>query len=166
MAAPEVEPYLARMEEAVADGYADLTLSMGGSDESSTARLWQGQVLVDWERDEVAGGCLLRPPLVRKLLALHAAVAAQPDGLGVTAAPRVVAALSPRHAGLALQLGEPPELRLVLRFDGPMGAYRGGEETYLVRSGGRVATVLLRLTARVRPRPTPGASERTPRERS
>ena len=39
---------------------------------STAARLWRSQVLVDWEPDPQAGGCLLRPDLLRRLVALHA----------------------------------------------------------------------------------------------
>lgn len=112
---------------------------------------------MDWERDDVAGGCLLRPALIRRLLALHATVERPtPDLVRVRAAARIVSALSPRHARLLERLGQPAELQLRLRF--AHGVYTGGEEAYRV---GRA--VLLRLTARVWP---PQALAQTPPARS
>jgi hypothetical protein len=145
------------MERALEDGQADLTTRLGAHRERTRARLWQGQVLVDWEADEVAGGCLLRPGLVRRLLALHATLAAgSRQSIVLRADGRVVSALSPRHARLAERLGQAPDVRLHLRFDGPNGIYTGGEETY--RVGG---AVLLRVTAEVRPRP-PASAQTSP----
>jgi hypothetical protein len=145
------------MERALDDGQADLTTRLGAHREHARARLWQGQVLVDWEADEVAGGCLLRPALVRRLLALHATLeAGSAHSIGLRADGRIVCALSPRHAQFAERLGPLPELRLRLRFEGPHGAYSGGEETY--RVGG---SVLLRVTAQVCPAP-PGSARTSP----
>jgi hypothetical protein len=108
-------------------------------------------VLVDWQRDAAAGGCLLRPALVRRLLALHAAAdTTHACEVRVRATGRMVTSLSPGHARLVARLEQPPELHLRLRFDGPGGAYLGGDETYQVGS-----SVLLRLTARIRSRAEP-----------
>ena len=149
----DIEVRLASVEAALADGDADLTTDLGGHQETTTARLWRGQVLVDWEPDPAAGGSLLRPQLLRRLLALRAQV--EDDGPGqrlqLIAPGRVVAGLSAEHADLVAKLGgaRRVELRTVLRFDGPL--YRGGRETYyLVERGQRVP--LLQLTADVRPR--------------
>jgi hypothetical protein len=145
------------MELPLADGEAQLRTSLGTHAELTTARLWRGEVLVDWEPDDSAGGCLLRPALVRRLLALHARVeGANSPEVRVRADRRLLAALSRRHAELADRLGPTAELRLRLCFDDPDGAYTGGEETYGVGSA-----VLLRLTARVRVSPLPPGSGRT-----
>jgi hypothetical protein len=153
------------MREPLADGYAELDTEIGGHRESAQARLWRGQVLVDWERDEAAGGCLVRPELVQRLLALNATARVEGTDVVVTAGPRVVASLSERHARLAAGVQPAPTLSLRLRFDGPDGAYTGGEERYEAPAGvsRRTArpTVVLRLRARVHagaPRP---ASPRT-----
>lgn len=157
---------LAGMEEALANGDADLTLEMGGFRDLTRARLWQGQVLVDWERDETAGGVLLRPSLVHRLVALGASVESSERSPNVVlrAGPRVVAALSPGHAALAGRLDGQAELRVTLRCTSD-GSYLGGEELYSVaapaaRAGSRVRSVatpvLFRLTAEVRQRLAPG----------
>jgi hypothetical protein len=123
--------------------------------------LWRGQVLVDWEPDETAGDCLLRPHLLRRLIALHADVdLAESDVVRLTANGRVVAALSAEHADLVRRLGGAPrvELRAALRFDADR--YAGGQETYyLVERGQRVP--LLRVNAQVRARPAGEALPRT-----
>jgi hypothetical protein len=144
----EVTAGLASVEAALGDGDANLSTDLGGHRETTTARLWRGQVLVDWEPDRTAGGCLLRPDLLRRLVALHAQVDAEAETLRITAPGRVVASLSPEHADLVARLGgvRRVELRAVLRFD--KDTYLGGQETYyLVERGQRIA--LLRLTAEV-----------------
>ena len=149
-----VEERLASVEAALADADADLSTDLGGHVERTTARLWRGQVLVDWEPDAHAGGCLLRPALLRRLIALHASIAEAADGLQLSAPGRVVAGLSAEHADLVARLGgaRRVELRAALRFAGDV--YRGGDETYfLVERGQRQP--LLRLSADVRPRSGP-----------
>jgi hypothetical protein len=114
-------------------------------------------VLVDWERDEAAGGCLLRPQLVRRLLLLKARAEwhAPSRELRLRATSRLVLALSPAHAQLVSRLGDLPELRVVLRFAGGSGDYLGGEEQYRVALPvRREGPVLLRLVVRVRPHST------------
>jgi hypothetical protein len=155
----DVEACLASVDAALDDADADLSTDLGDHHELTTARLWHSQVLVDWEPDEQAGDCLLRPALLRRLIALHALVDQDVNGLRISAPGRIVAALSPGHAGLVARLGGARriELHATLRF-GAEG-YRGGYETYyLVERGKRVA--LLRLTADVRPRRAREASPR------
>lgn len=158
--------WLERMLAAVADGDARLSTRLGGHHEQTTARLWRGQVLVDWEPDPTAGGCLVRPDRLRRLAALHAAVTATDSELRMRASGRIVQALSPEHGELVAHLGGPArvELRLALRRS-PHG-YRG-TETYVLLETGR-ATPLLELTADVRPRPAaapPGSPRKTPATR-
>src|SRR5215831_14135415 len=62
---------LAAIEAALQDGDARLSTTLGGRQELTVARLWRGQVLVDWEPDPRAGDCLLRMDLLRRLLDLH-----------------------------------------------------------------------------------------------
>jgi hypothetical protein len=157
----DVEVYLARVEATLADADADLITDLGGHHEVTSARLWRGQVLVDWEPDPQAGGCLLRPALLRRLIALHADVEYAADVLRIRALGRVVAALTAEHADLVARLGgaRRVELHAALRFEGEM--YRGGNETYyLMERGQRQA--LLRLSADVRPRLV-GPREGSPR---
>jgi hypothetical protein len=156
----DLDAQLASVEAALADADADLTTDLGNNHEVTRARLWRNQVLVDWEPDPQAGGCLLRPDLLRRLIALHARVERVPEGVRITAPGRVVAALSAEHADLVARLGgaRRVEMHATLRFEAEH--YRGGHETYyLVERGRRVA--LLRLTADVRPRPARAASRRT-----
>ena len=68
----DVESALACVEAALLDADARLSTDLGDRHEVSTARLWRGQVLVDWEPDTQAGDCLLRVELLRQLVALHA----------------------------------------------------------------------------------------------
>jgi hypothetical protein len=148
------------VETALADADADLSTDLGDYHEVTRARLWRKQVLVDWEPDPQAGGCLLRPDLLRRLIALHAHVEADADGLHISAPGRIVAALSAEHSDLVARLGgaRRVEMRATLRFEDQV--YRGGQETYyLVDRGQRLP--LLRLTADVRPRPVREASRRT-----
>jgi hypothetical protein len=172
-----LEPFLTRMGAVLANAQAEISLTMGGYTDVTVARLWQGDVLVEWERDDFAGGCLLRPALVRRLVILGATVERdQPRGasaetwLVVRARPRVVQSLSDRHAHLAAQLGGQASLRLTLRFAGAEGSsYLGGEETYAIEPSTRQRlrrgsplraeeAVLLRLTTTVQPRSTPRVS--------
>jgi hypothetical protein len=168
----ELEPFLARMETVLANGEAQISLTMGGYTDVTTARLWQGDVLVDWERDDFAGGCLLRPSLVRRLVVLGATIEGD-STLGISrefrvlvrARPRVVQSLSERHARLAAQLGGQASLELTLRFAGrEQGPYLGGEEVYALEpsarqrlrrgsAGASEAAVLLHLAAEVKARP-------------
>jgi hypothetical protein len=148
----ELSARLESVEAAVADADAALTTDIGGQHEKTSARLWRGQVLVDWEPDAAAGGCLLRPDLLRRLMALHPRLVEDDgDRLRVVAPGRVVAGLSAGHADLVARLGgaRRVELEATLRFEASV--YRGGEETYyLLEQGERIA--LLRLTAEVWPR--------------
>jgi hypothetical protein len=156
----DLEASLASVEAAMADADADLSTDLGNHHEVTSARLWRNQVLVDWEPDSQAGGCLLRPDLLRRLVALHAQVEPVADGLHISAQGRVVAALSAEHADLVARLGgaRRVEMRARLRFEADV--YRGGQETYyLVERGQRVP--LLRLSADVRPRPVREGSRRT-----
>lgn len=139
------------VEAATENGQATLSTFVGGHREQTPVRLWRGQVLVDWEPDAQAGGCLLRPALLRRLVALHATVTGTGDTLTFTASGRVVAALSPTHTDLVQRLGgaRRVELRISLVFGS--GQYLGGVETYAVSDkGGRVT--LLKLEAQVLPR--------------
>ncbi len=150
------------MEQALVDGYADLDLEIGGHHELSRARLARGQVFVDWERDESAGGCLLRAALVRRLLLLNARVRAETTDVVLTAGPELVSRLSDEHERLVRGVSPKPTLMLRLRFDGPDGAYRGGEERYDVPLPGRGrASTILRLRAQVRAVSAPPTSEQT-----
>ncbi len=147
----DLEARLLSVEAALANADADLSTDLGGHHESTSARLWLGQVLVDWEPDPHAGGCLLRPTMLRRLIALHAVVAQEVDLIHISAPGRIVAALSPEHADLVARLGgaRRVDLRAALRFD--CDTYRGGIETYsLVERGQRQA--ILRISADVRPR--------------
>jgi hypothetical protein len=159
------DDWLERMEEALVGATAELRFEMGGHQEVTQARLARGQVLVDWERDDAAGGCLLRPALVRRLLLLNARVHTEGCDVVVQAEPRVIQSLSQQHARLMAGLQPPPSLCLRLRFDGPAGAYTGGEERYEApsRSGrrARAAPVMLRLTARLLPAQSRPASPQT-----
>jgi hypothetical protein len=149
-----LESYLAAVDPldlvaaAVLNADATLSTDVGGHQELTHVRLWRGQVLVDWEPDAQAGGCLLRPELLRRLIALHASARSTDESLTLTASGRVVASLSPAHGDLVRRLGgaRRVELRIVLLFGG--GEYRGGDETYYVRERGKELT-LLRLRAQV-----------------
>jgi len=155
----DVESRLASIEAALADADADLSTDLGGHRELTSARLWHGQVLVVWEPDPRAGGCLLRPALLRRLIALRAEVTHEGDTLHVSAPGRIVGGLSAEHADLVSRLGgaRRVELHAALQFDGQI--YRGGVETYyLVERGQRQG--LVRLSAEVRPRAVHGGSPR------
>ncbi|MGI9146372.1 MAG: hypothetical protein ACR2IK_07485 [Chloroflexota bacterium] len=156
----DLEVCLGHVDAALADADAELSTDLGDSHEVTRARLWRHQVLIDWEPDSQAGGCLLRPDLVRRLVALKASVKMGVDGFRISAPGRIVAALSVEHADLVGRLGgaRRVEMHATLRFQAEV--YRGGQETYyLVEHGHRQA--LLRLSADVRPRQVGGASPRT-----
>jgi hypothetical protein len=156
----DLESALASVEAALHDGVARLSTDIGGHQEVTQARLWRGQVLVEWESDPLAGGCLLRPDLLRRLLTLDARFSGTETSLVVRASGRVVAALSPHHADLVRRLGGPRKIDLVAKLAFERGQYRGGEETYLVvERGHRVP--LLRVRVEVRLRSPLGASPRT-----
>ena len=148
MTQADVQTWLERMAAALADGDAELVTQLGGHREQTTARLWRGQVLVDWEPDPSAGGCLLRPAQLQRLHALHAEVSQSGAELRLRASGRILQALSPGHRELVAQLGGPRRLELRLRLQPTATGYRGSE-TYVVLDGGR-ARSLLQLTAEVR----------------
>jgi hypothetical protein len=149
---------LARMEATLQNAQAELLTELGGERTSASARVWQGRVLVDWELDDQAGGCLLRPPLVRRLVALHAATEVRDGEVKLRAAGHIVARLSTYHADLVERLGSPNRVELwtTLRFNAQ--DYLGGEEAYTL-----VKRPLLRVIAAVR-RARP-ASPQMPRAR-
>ena len=154
-----LEARLAMVEAALVDADASLLIDIGGHHEATSVRLWQGSVLVDWEPDMHAGGCLLRPFLLRRLLALHAQISAIQDGVRIIAPGRVVAGLSAAHTDLVDRLGGVRRIQLEvdLRFAGEK--YRGGRETYFLAEHGR-RVPLLRVTAEVRLRRARAASRR------
>jgi hypothetical protein len=144
----EVEDLLARVDAALVDADAELSTDLGGHHERTNARIWRGQVLVDWDPDTAAGGCLLRADLLRRLIALHAVATVESGSLRINAPGRIVAALSPEHARLVARLGGARriELQAILSFEAD--EYRRGEETYyLVERGQR--SRLLWLSAQV-----------------
>lgn len=144
---------LERIEAALLDADATIATGLGDHQDLTTARVWRGQVLVDWEPDQQAGGCLLRPALLRRLVALHARVDSEsaPDGVSLVAPGRVLAALSSDHADLVRRLGGPRRVELVahLRFNRDQQEYVGGDETYWLLERGQ-RSPLLRLTVDVR----------------
>jgi hypothetical protein len=156
----DLEEGLALMEAALADAEAELTTLLGGHRELTSARVWQGQVLVDWEPDELAGGCLLHPGLVRRLVALHGSIESGRDVLRLRAPGQVVAGLSPRHAELVARLGGTRRVALQADLRFTDGVYAGGEEAYTLIERGR-PVVLVRIRALVRPRVAGPASPRT-----
>jgi hypothetical protein len=156
----DLESRLAAIEVAVADADAELTTVLGGHRESVQARLWRGRVLVDWEPDDSAGDCLLRPELLRRLLALHAQPELTANELRIQAPGRTVSSLSAEHADLVARMGGARRLVLRIRLRFEASAYIGGEETYEVVGQGRSAP-LLRLVAEVKPRAKLPASPRT-----
>ena len=133
---------VAAMDATLADAYAELITTLGGQEVHTEVRLWRGQVLIDWEADDAAGGCLLRPALVTRLLALHAQVSAEADELRLRASGNIVAGLSAQHKQLVAQLGGAGhvEMRAALHFQD--GRYTGGEERYAVIERGRRVDVL------------------------
>jgi hypothetical protein len=158
----DLETRLASVEAALANADAALTTSLGSHQETTSVRLWRGQVLVDWEPDTSAGGCLLRPELLRRLVALHAQVDLSDANMLRIAAPgRIVAVLSAEHADLVRRLGgeRKVELRAQLRFK--HDHYVGGQETYFVlERGQRVPLLRLTVSLQQRAMPAPAASPR------
>jgi hypothetical protein len=145
----DVEGCLASVERALEDGDATLSIHLGDHHETATARLWRGQVLIDWEPDLQAGGCLLRVALLRRLIALHARVALSDNALTLQAAGRVVASLSAAHADLVRRLGGAGRVELLVKLDFADGIYSGGDEVYHVVGRGR-RVPLVRVCAEVR----------------
>lgn len=152
----ELSDWLAAVEAALENADAELLTEFGGREERTIAKLWRGQVLVDWQPDPNAGDCLLRPDLLRILVAQGGAVSRVQQDVVLLAPGRVVARVSERHAALVKRLGgaRRVSLRVRLRFEGD--TYLGGEETYAVR-----ANSLLRLSARIRVRQASTASPHT-----
>jgi hypothetical protein len=134
---------LAAMEATLADADADLVTVLGGQREEARARLWHGQVLVDWEPDEHAGGCLLRPALIRRLIALHASLDLGDKQVLLRADGKVLEALSPAHRQVVAQLGGASRVELRARLQFVDGRYTGGEERFAVLERGRRVEVLL-----------------------
>jgi len=151
---------LEAIEAALQDADARLSTSLGGRQEVTTARLWRGQVLVDWEPDPRAGDCLLRVDLLRRLLELHAKATVAADTVILEAAGRVVAGLSEEHAALVRRLGGARKVTLTITLRFKANNYMGGEETYALVDRGR-ATPLLHLEAQVELRRARAASPRT-----
>lgn len=148
----DVERALSLMTTAAMNADVRLHTAVGVHNEVSQVRLWRGQVLVDWEPDEDAGGCLVRPRLVERLVALHATVrSGASDHLTIVASGRIVSALTPEHAALVTHLGgaRRVELELDLTFEGDR--YTGGAETYRLAERGRRAP-LIRIVAQVHQR--------------
>jgi len=156
----DIAAALASVEAALRDADARLLTDLGNRREVAVARLWRGQVLVDWEPDAQAGDCLLRPHLLRRLVELHAQVQWVGDDVLVQAPGRVVAALSAEHAGLVRRLGGARRVEMTLRLRFAERRYVGGEETYALIQRGRRAA-LLRLTAEVTIRTPDTASPST-----
>jgi hypothetical protein len=159
---PDINSALARIEAALLDADARLSTDLGDRQEVATARLWRGQVLVDWETDTQAGDCLLRAELLRQLVALHAQTRFVGDDLVILAPGRMVAALSSDHAALVRRLGGARRVEMSLRLRFVDDTYVGGEETYSLVERGRHVP-LLRLTAEVTVRSPRAASPRTSR---
>ena len=160
----EVESCLAGVELALEDGDATLSIQLGDHHETASVRLWRGQVLVDWEPDVQAGGCLLRVALLRRLIALHAHVSLFDAAMTLRAAGRVVAGLSAAHADLVRRLGGARRVELLVRLEFTDGVYTGGDEAYhVVDRGQRVPLVSVHANVRVRsaraasPNTSPGA---------
>jgi hypothetical protein len=151
---------LMAIRSTLADADAELTTVLGGHREVTQARVWKGQVLVDWEPDEQAGGCLLRPELVERLIALHAIADLRSDELRIRASGRVLASLSAAHRELVGRLGgeQHVEMRARLRFAD--GVYLGGEERYAMIERG-LPVELLQVSATVRARPAKPVSPHT-----
>jgi hypothetical protein len=147
----EASAWLDAVDSALQDADAQLLTDLGGRQEVTSARLWQGDVLVDWQLDALAGDCLLHSVLLRRLIDLGARVKRIGREIVLTAPGRAVAALSQHHANLVRQLGGARRINLTVRLHFDAGAYVGGEETFALASGGR-SSALLRLSAQVRVR--------------
>jgi hypothetical protein len=140
---------LASVEAALANSEARLSVELGGHRESTTARLWQGRVLVDWEPDNQAGDCLLRPQLLRRLVTLGAHPRITPGELRLAASGPIVSALTQGHAELVRQLGGARRIELTIVMSFTDGRYVGGRETYfLIQRGHHVP--LMRIDAELR----------------
>lgn len=146
-----VPSLLERIEAALENADATISTGLGDHRETTTARLWQGQVLVDWEPDPRAGGCLLRPALLRRLVALHARVNSTPNRLSLIAPGRILAALSPDHADLVQRMGGPRRLEIEIRLQFAEDDYLGGDETYWLVDATR-RHPLLQLSVRLQVR--------------
>jgi hypothetical protein len=159
----DIESALARVEAALADADARLSMDLGDRHEVTTARLWGGQVLVDWEADAHAGDCLLRVELLRQLVGLHAQARFLADDLLIQAPGRSVAALSRQHAALVRRLGGARRVEMTLHLRFVDEAYVGGEEVYSLvdRDRGSRRVPLLRLSAEVTIRTPRTGSPRT-----
>jgi hypothetical protein len=156
----DIEGRLAIIEQALDDGDATLSIRLGDHHETATARLWRGQVLVDWEPDLQAGGCLLRVAQLRRLIALHAQVSLADRAVTLRAPGRVVAGLSAEHADLVRRLGGARRVELDVKLVFANGSYSGGVETYHVVDGGQ-RLPLLSVRAEVRVRPARAGSPNT-----
>ncbi|HET6317853.1 MAG TPA: hypothetical protein VFG86_15475 [Chloroflexota bacterium] len=139
----ELTTALLAMEAALADADALLVTVLGGQHEEARVRVWRGQVLVDWEPDDQAGGCMLRPTLVRRLVALHAHVEVTAAQVRLRASGNILAALSPTHEQLVRRLGGARKVELRARLQFADGRYLGGEEVYAVLERGRRVDVLV-----------------------
>jgi hypothetical protein len=157
---PDLEAALAKVEVALLDADARLSTDLGDRQEVTTARLWRGQVLVDWEADTQTGDCLLRVELLRRLVALRARTRFVGNDLLVQAPGRIVAALSGEHAALVRRLGGSRRVELTIRLRFAAENYVGGEEMYSLVERGRHVP-LLRLIAEVSVRTPRAASPRT-----
>jgi hypothetical protein len=158
----KLQACLIRLDAAMLDADARLCTYLGGQQEVTNVRLWRGQVLIDWEPDAQAGGCLLRAALVRRLVTLDAPVEFVGDDLVLAASGRIVAALSPDHSALIRRLGGARRVQLAVRLRFVHGEYRGGEETYFLAERGR-RIPLVRLTADVTLRTSRAESRHTSR---
>jgi hypothetical protein len=153
----ELAAALDSVEAALVDADVVLATELSGYRQETRARTWRGQVLVDWEPDARAGDCLLRPALLRRLVALHASAEVGGESVRISAPGRIVAGVSDEHAQLVRRLGGARRVQLsaTLRFSD--GAYRGGEEVYAIVERGQ-SRPLLRLSVEISAR---AASQRT-----
>jgi len=154
----EEPDWLRAVESALDDADAQLTTDLGGRHELTSARLWHGDVLVDWQPDPLAGDCLLHVGLLRQLLALGARVTHDTHDVVISAPGRAVAALSEHHASLVRQLGGARRIALTIRLQFVGDKYIGGEEAFSLATGRR-PSALLRLSVDVQIR----ASKASPR---
>jgi hypothetical protein len=152
--------WLAAVEAALQDADAQLVTDLGGRQEVTSARLWHGQVLVDWEPDPQAGDCLLRPALLQRLLDSGASLTATDKQVVLHAPGRIVSALGDQHAALVRRLGGARRVSLSITLRFADAAYIGGEESYALVDRGRPIP-LLRLSADIRLRTPRTASPHT-----
>jgi hypothetical protein len=152
--------WLAAVEVALDDADAQLVTDLGGRQEVTSARLWRGQVLVDWQPDTQAGDCLLRPALLRQIVEGRASVTTTRQEVTLAAPGRLVSALSDEHAALVRRLGGARRITLTIRLKFKDGGYVQGEETYSLVDKGRPSP-LLRLTAHIKLRAPRTASPHT-----